>query len=72
MRKVHLRWKLSSLSGAKELNKIIEICDRLEVLGHLSVNDEGVVQLVEIKLKEDVSYSLDDALGLLKNKITVK
>ena len=55
MRKVLLRWKTPSLSGANELNKIIEICDRLEVLGHLSVNDEGVVQLVEIKLKEGKS-----------------
>ena len=55
MRKVLLRWKSSSLSGAKGLNEIIEICDRLEVLGHLSVNDGGVVQLVEIELKEGKS-----------------
>jgi len=52
MRKVLLSWNISSLDGAKELHKIMEICERIEVLGHLSMSNEGVTQLVEIKLKE--------------------
>jgi|TARA_B110000263_G_scaffold90694_1_gene79293 predicted DNA binding protein len=62
MRKVLLRWKTPSLSRAKGLNEIIEICDRIEVLGHLSVNEEGVIQLVEIKLKEGKSIDLFSTL----------
>jgi len=62
MRKVLLRWKTPSLSRAKGLNEIIEICDRIEVLGHLSVNEEGVIQLVEIKLREGKSIDLFSTL----------
>ena len=35
MRKVLLRWKVSSLSGIDEIDKLMEICYRIEVLGHL-------------------------------------
>ena len=53
MRKVVLRWKTNSLRGSKEISEILEICERMEILGHLSINEEGVTQLVEIKLKQD-------------------
>ena len=52
MRKVLLRWKVSSLSGIDEIDKLMEICHRIEVLGHLSTDKEGVTQLVE-----SVSYT---------------
>jgi hypothetical protein len=52
MRKVVLRWKTNSLRGSKEISQILRICERLEILGHLSINDEGVTQLAEVKLKE--------------------
>ena len=48
MRKVLLRWKVSSLSGIDEIDKLMEICHRIEVLGHLSTDKEGVTQLVEL------------------------
>ncbi len=38
MRKVLLRWKVSSLSGIDEIDKLMEICHRIEVLGHLSTS----------------------------------
>ena len=53
MRKVVLRWKTNSLRGSKEISEILEICERMEILGHLSINEEGVTQLVEIKLKQN-------------------
>ena len=40
MRKVLLRWKVSSLSGIDEIDKLMEICHRIEVLGHLSTDRE--------------------------------
>ena len=52
MRKVVLKWKTNSLRGSKEISEILEICERMEILGHLSINEEGVTQLAEIKLKE--------------------
>jgi len=52
MRKVILRWKTSSLRGSKEISSILEICERIEILGHLSITDKGVTQLAEVKLKE--------------------
>ena len=52
MRKVLLRWKVDSLSGIKEIEALMEICERVEVLGHLSFEDDGVIQLVEMKIKE--------------------
>ena len=52
MRKVILRWKTSSLRGSKEISSILEICERIEILGHLSITDQGVTQLAEVKLKE--------------------
>ena len=48
MRKVLLRWKVSSLSGIDEIDKLMEICHRIEVLGHLSTDTGGVTQLVEL------------------------
>ena len=51
MRKVLLRWNVSSLSGVDEVQTLMEICERIEVLGHLSVESDGVTQLAEIKLR---------------------
>jgi hypothetical protein len=58
VRKVILRWKIPSLRGAKELSKFLEVAERVEVLGHLAVNSEGVTQLVEIKMRE--GHSVDE------------
>ena len=55
MRKVILRWKTISLYGANEISEILNICERIEILGHLAVNEKGVTQLAEIKLKEEKS-----------------
>ena len=52
MRKVILRWKTSSLQGAKEISEILELCERMEILGHLAISEKSVTQLAEIKLKE--------------------
>ena len=52
MRKVILRWKTSSLHGAKEISEILELCERMEILGHLAISEKSVTQLAEIKLKE--------------------
>ena len=46
MRKVLLRWKVDSLSGLVELGILLEIAMRIEVIGHLSLGDDGVTQLV--------------------------
>ena len=52
MRKVVLRWKTVSLHGSQEISEILKICERLEILGHLAINEKSVTQLAEIKLKE--------------------
>ena len=52
MRKVVLRWNLSTIQGAKELGRILQICQRFEVLAHLGVSPVGVVQLAEIELQD--------------------
>ena len=52
MRKVVLRWNLSTIQGAKELGHILQICQRFEVLAHLGVSPVGIVQLVEIVLQD--------------------
>lgn len=52
MRKVILRWKTISLHGSQEISEILKICERLEILGHLAINEKSVTQLAEIKLKE--------------------
>ena len=52
MRKVLLRWKFDSLRGIKEIDSLMDICDRIEVLGHLSLGPDGVTQLTEVKLKD--------------------
>jgi len=52
MRKVVLRWNLSTIQGAKELGHILQICQRFEVLAHLGVSPIGIVQLVEIELQD--------------------
>ena len=52
MRKVVLRWNLSTIQGAKELGHILQICQRFEVLAHLGVSPVGVVQLAEIELRD--------------------
>ena len=58
MRRVTLRWNLSSLQGSKEISNILKIVDSVEVLSHLSFTGNGVLQLAEIRLKED--KTLDD------------
>jgi len=57
MRKVLLRWKFSSLAGIDEIETLMEICERIEVLGHLSTESDGVTQLVELKINEGHSLS---------------
>jgi len=52
MRKVVLRWNLSTIQGAKELGLILQICQRFEVLAHLGVSPVGIVQLAEIVLQD--------------------
>ncbi|MCH2645653.1 MAG: helix-turn-helix domain-containing protein [Candidatus Thalassarchaeum sp.] len=52
MRKVVLRWNLSTIQGAKELGHILQICQRFEVLAHLGVSPVGIVQLAEIVLQD--------------------
>ena len=52
MRKVLLRWKVSSLSGIDEIDKLMDICHRIEVLGHLSTDKGGVTQLVELGINK--------------------
>ena len=66
MRKVVLRWKTNSLRGSKEISEILEICERMEILGHLSINEEGVTQLTEIKLKEGKTVEELDNLDNFK------
>ena len=51
MRKVVLRWNLSTIQGAKELGQILQICQRFEVLAHLGVSPVGIVQLAEVVLQ---------------------
>ena len=61
MRKVVLRWNLPTIHGAKELGRILEICQRFEVLAHLGVSPVGIVQLAEISLQEGRGiYELDE------------
>ena len=52
MRKVVLRWNLTTIQGAKELGSILKICQRFEVLAHLGVSPVGIVQLAEIVLQD--------------------
>tara|TARA_Y100001970_G_scaffold276090_1_gene378281 strand:- start:7056 stop:7700 length:645 start_codon:yes stop_codon:yes gene_type:complete len=52
MRRVSLRWNISSLKGSRDVSRILEIVDSVEVLGHLAVREDGVVQLAEIRLRE--------------------
>ena len=52
-----LRWKFSSLAGIDEIETLMEICERIEVLGHLSTESDGVTQLVELKINEGHSLS---------------
>lgn len=53
MRKVALRWYSATIKNSKELSRILDICNRFEVLAHLGVSPVGIVQLVEIELRED-------------------
>ena len=52
MRKVLLKWKITSLRGSEEIARIIEMTERIEVLGHLSLGEHGVTQLVEVKMRD--------------------
>jgi len=56
MRRVSLRWNISSLRGSKDVSRILEIVDSVEVLGHLAVREDGVVQLAEIRLREGKEF----------------
>ena len=47
-----LRWKITSLRGSEEIARIIEMTERIEVLGHLSLGEHGVTQLVEVKMRD--------------------
>jgi predicted DNA binding protein len=57
MRNVLLRWKVSSLSGINQIDSLMEICESLEVLGHLSAELDGVTQLVELQINEGHALS---------------
>jgi len=57
MRKVLLGWKVSSLSGIDQIDTLMDICQRMEVLGHLSTEPGGVTQLVELRVNEGHSIS---------------
>ncbi|MBK70505.1 MAG: hypothetical protein CMB53_03825 [Euryarchaeota archaeon] len=52
MRRVSLRWNISSIKGSKDVSSILEIVESFEVLGHLAVRKDGVIQLAEIRLQE--------------------
>ena len=52
MRNVLLRCIVSYLSGIDEIDTLMEICERIEVLGHLSTDSGGVTQLVELRINE--------------------
>ena len=52
-----LRWKFSSLTAIDEIETLMEICERVEVLGHLSTDSDGVTQLVELKINDGHSLS---------------
>ena len=52
MRKVRLNWKTSSLFKIDEIYQLMKICGRIEVLGHLSIDSEGVSQLTELELNK--------------------
>ena len=66
MRRVTLRWNLSSLQGSKEISNILKIVDSIEVLSHLSVTSSGVLQLAEIRLKEDKTLEDISEIGWLE------
>jgi len=57
MRNVLLRWKVSSLGGIDQIETLMEICERLVVLGHLSTELDGVTQLVELQINEGHAIS---------------
>lgn len=52
MRKVVLRWRLSTIEASKDLSRLLKIFDRFEVLAHLGVSSIGIVQLAEVEVKE--------------------
>ena len=70
MRKVILRWKTISLYGATEISEILNLCERMEILGHLAINEKSVTQLAEIKLKK--GKSIDDFSDLENFKVIEK
>lgn len=53
MRKVALRWYSATIKDSQELSRILDICNRFEVLAHLGVSPSGIVQLAEIELREE-------------------
>tara|TARA_B110000014_G_C20075334_1_gene561245 strand:+ start:611 stop:1258 length:648 start_codon:yes stop_codon:yes gene_type:complete len=55
MRRVTIRWKIASLQGSKDIANILKIVESVEVLSHLSVSSEGVLQLAEVRLREGKS-----------------
>jgi hypothetical protein len=64
---VILRWKTISLYGATEISEILNLCERMEILGHLAINEKSVTQLAEIKLKK--GKSIDDFSDLENFKV---
>ena len=67
MRKVALRWNINSLRGSASISRILEIVEKIEILGHLSISKEGIVQLAEIKLRP--GFYLDDISSLSNFKV---
>ena len=40
MRRVNLRWNISSLHGSSDISNILRIAESIEVLSHLSVSEK--------------------------------
>jgi DNA-binding CsgD family transcriptional regulator len=57
MRNVLLKWKVSSLNGIAQIDSLMEICEKFEVIGHLSTDLDGVTQLVELRVNEGHALS---------------
>ncbi|MBU03713.1 MAG: hypothetical protein CMA58_01845 [Euryarchaeota archaeon] len=70
MRKVAIRWNINSLRGSNEISQILDIVERIEILGHLSISKRGITQLAEIKLRE--FSSIDDISNLSNFQIIDK
>lgn len=49
MREARLSWEFSTVENT-EFSTILEVCDLFEVVAHLDITDEGIKQLVHLKM----------------------